>query len=155
MKSAELQQYMHQRIPISKAMGVEVAQATAAAVTLSAPLAPNINHRDTVFGGSASAVALLAAWALLLLRLKHEGLDGYIVVRRNTISYDRPMPGDFTATAALAGAAAWASFATTLQRKHRARIALTVALHCRGEKVGELQGEFVVVASETLPDTTA
>lgn len=146
MESAELQQYMHKRIPISKAMGVEVAHASADAVTLSAPLAPNINHRDTVFGGSASAVALLAAWALLLLRLKHDGLDGYIVVRRNTMSYDRPMPVDFTATAALNMSASWASFVATLKRKHRARISLTVALHCQGEKVGELEGEFVVVA---------
>ena len=51
-------------------MGVEVIEAAWNGVTLRAPLAPNINHRETVFGGSASAVAILAAWAILYVRLQ-------------------------------------------------------------------------------------
>lgn len=146
LERAELQRYMHARIPISQAMDVAVVGASADAVTLAAPLAPNINHRDTIFGGSACAVALLAAWALLLLRLKRDGLDGYIVVRRHTMNYERPMPGDFTATAAIDGAVAWPPFVEALQRKHRARIFVTVLLECRNETVATLEGEFAVVA---------
>jgi thioesterase domain-containing protein len=66
----ELAQYLHEHIPLSRAMGVEVVEATWDGVSLRAPLAPNINHRETVFGGSASAVAILAAWALLYVRLQ-------------------------------------------------------------------------------------
>jgi len=43
-------------------------------VLLTAPLAANINHRATVFGGSASAVAILAAWTYLYFVLKGTGL---------------------------------------------------------------------------------
>ena len=50
-----LEQYLHAHIPLSAAMGVSVVQVADEAITLSAPLEPNINHRDTVFGGSASA----------------------------------------------------------------------------------------------------
>ncbi|MFB3040360.1 MAG: YiiD C-terminal domain-containing protein, partial [Candidatus Poribacteria bacterium] len=69
MDLSALEEYLHEHIPLSKAIGVKVVEADSAGVTLSAPLAPNINHRETVFGGSASAVAILAAWTLLYVRL--------------------------------------------------------------------------------------
>jgi hypothetical protein len=54
MNNTALEQYLHEHIPLSAAMGVKVVQADPQCVVLTAPLAPNINHRDTVFGGSAS-----------------------------------------------------------------------------------------------------
>ena len=61
MDTKSLENYLHEHIPLSKAMGVTVRSVSGEAVTLAAPLAPNINHRETVFGGSASALAILAA----------------------------------------------------------------------------------------------
>jgi len=55
---SELQTYLHQHIPLSQAMQFTVVEASLQQVVLTAPLAPNINHRETVFGGSASAVAV-------------------------------------------------------------------------------------------------
>jgi len=62
----ELQDYLHEHIPISSAMGVRVVACDESGVRLTAPLYPNINHRATVFGGSASAVAILAAWTFCM-----------------------------------------------------------------------------------------
>lgn len=67
MDRYELDHYLHEHIPLSQDMGVEVVVADWNSVTLRAPLAPNINHRETVFGGSASAVAIPAAWALICM----------------------------------------------------------------------------------------
>lgn len=145
MEISELAEYMYARIPLSRAMQVTILEANAERVKLAAPLAPNINHRQTVFGGSASAVALLAGWALLFLRLRHEGFEGYIVVRRNTMSYERPMPVDFTATATIAPDSTWAQFADALKRKGRARVMIQVLLECENERTAMLEGEFVVV----------
>ena len=61
MTPSELQTYLHQHIPLFQAMQVTVVEASLQQVVLTAPVAPNINHRETVFGGSASAVAILAA----------------------------------------------------------------------------------------------
>ena len=52
---AEVEDYLHQHIPLSLYMEVKVKQADEYGVTLQAPLEPNINHRSTVFGGSVSA----------------------------------------------------------------------------------------------------
>ena len=146
MNARELQDYLNARIPLSRAMAVEVRAASAGSgVELGAPLAPNINHRDTVFGGSASAVAILAAWSVLFLRLRAEGRSGRIVIRRNTMSYERPIAGDFTAFAAPPDATTWSRSLATLDRGRAARVHATATLRCEGETVGVLEGEFVIL----------
>ena len=145
MNTNELETYLHQRIPLSRAMAVEVRSATADGVELFAPLAPNINHRDTVFGGSASAVAILAAWSALYVRMRAEQRAGRIVIRRNKMSYERPITGDFTAKSAPPEAAAWAKAITTLGKGRPARVHVAATLECGGEQVGVLEGESVVM----------
>jgi thioesterase domain-containing protein len=145
---AELQQYLHEHIPITRAMQVSVLEATPDATVLAAPLAPNINHRDTVFGGSAAALATLAAWTLLHARLTAAGLPSRLVIQRNTMDFDAPIPADFTARASLQDPANWERFVTTLRRKGRARIAVVATLHCRDKRVGRFEGDFVAVARE-------
>ena len=103
MHEKELETFLRSRIPLSAAMAVEVRTASPSAVVIFAPLAPNLNHRDTAFGGSVSAVAILAAWSVLYVRMQAEGLAGRIVIRRNAMSYDRPIVEDFTASATCAG----------------------------------------------------
>jgi thioesterase domain-containing protein len=138
-----LQRYLHDHIPLSKAMEVEVAEATDNGVALAAPLAPNINHRETVFGGSASAVAILSAWTLMYLRLKSEQLNVRIVIQKSTMTYERPITGRFIASAAISDTTAWRRFVDTLKRKRRGRFTVRSILHCNAEKVGEFEGDFV------------
>ena len=145
----ELERYLHDHIPLSKAMQVGVVDVRADAVVLSAPLAPNINHRDTVFGGSASAVAILAAWSLLHTRLISAGVSSQLVIQRNTMSYLLPITGAFTATATMPGAGDWATFLRVLARKGRARITVTARLHSAGQLAGELDGDFVALRATT------
>ncbi len=143
MQPIDIEQYLHEHIPLSSAMGVRVLSASLQSVRLSAPLAPNINHRATVFGGSASALAILAAWTLLYVRLKAEGITARLVIQRNSMDYEKPMPDEFIAEAGSPVDAEWEKFTKTLQRKGRARIEVVSWLECRGEKTGELHGEFV------------
>ena len=146
MNARDLQDYLNARIPLSCAMAVEVLAASGATgVELAAPLAPNINHRDTVFGGSASAVAILAAWSVLFLGLRVAGRAGRIVIRRNTMSYQRPIGGDFTASASPPDATAWSRAVAALDRGRPARIHASATLRCAGKTVGVLEGEFVIL----------
>jgi thioesterase domain-containing protein len=144
---AELQLYLRESIPLSRAMEVSVVSVTADSVMLSAPLAPNINHRETAFGGSMSALAILAAWSLLLTRLKDEGLDARLVIQRNEMAYERPIQGEFTARSALADPEQWQQFCRMLTRKGRARIALTAVIESAGQVAGRLSGEFVALGA--------
>ena len=127
-------------------MGVSVVEASSSQVVLSAPLAPNINHRDTVFGGSASAVAILAAWSMLHLRLSAEGLGSRLVIQRNTMDYLAPIDGTFTAVALAPAPETWQLFTRMLRRKGLGRIEQASALHYRGAEAGRLVGSCGVRA---------
>lgn len=146
MTATELQHYLHTHIPLSQAMAVEVLSVEEERVILCAPLGPNINHRETVFGGSASAVAILAAWSLLHTRLVRLGLPSRIVIQKNTMQYRRPIFGTFTATSRMADPAEWQKFLRMLERKGIARVSVASALDYAGEAVGEFEGEFVALA---------
>lgn len=141
----ELERYLHRHIPLSKAMDVRVETAAPDRVALRASFAPNINHEETVFGGSASAVAILSAWAMVYTRVKLAGAVGRIVIHANSMRYEKPMRGDFRATASAGDAAAWDRMFATLARKRMARITIRSMVDCAGEKAGELEGEFVVI----------
>ncbi|MGQ0834539.1 MAG: YiiD C-terminal domain-containing protein [Gammaproteobacteria bacterium] len=141
----DLERYLREHIPLSAAMGVRVREATSDRVALFAPLAPNINHRETVFGGSAAALAVLAAWALLHLRLAADGISARLVIQRCEMSYERPIPGDFTATCELADEAGWSRFRTTLERRGRARIQLAAVLMHESRASASFRGQFVAV----------
>jgi len=139
------EKYLHDHIPLSKAMQVSVVSISEDAVVLSAPLAPNINHRDTVFGGSASAVAILAAWSLLQTRLQSAGIISRLVIQSNTMDYHLPILGEFTARAFIEQADAWQRFVAMLKRKGKARISVSSVLEQGGQLVGSLKGEFVAL----------
>lgn len=144
-----LETYLHAHIPLSAAMQVSVVSVSAEAVTLAAPLAPNINHRSTAFGGSVSTLAILSAWSLVNLRLTAEGLRSRLVIQSNRVDYDAPIESDFTATAALADPAAWPLFTKMLRRKGRARIVAQSVVRCGDVVGGRFEGEFVAFLMET------
>jgi len=143
----DLQQYLYEHIPLSRAMQVAVRQSSPDSVVLAAPLAPNINHQATVFGGSASAVAILAAWSLVQVRLRQAGIKNDLVIQRNTMEYALPISGAFTARARIEETD-WQSFLRMLSRKGRARIAVTSILEFEDKPAGRLLGEFVAFAKQ-------
>ena len=145
MTPSELEAYLHGHIPLSAAMQVSVDAVAADGVTLRAPLAPNINHRETVFGGSASAVAILAAWSLLHTRLLADGIAARLVIQSNTMDYDAPILGAFTARSSLEAPGQWPRFTRTLARMGKARTRAIAVLESDGRVVGRLAGEFVAL----------
>ena len=141
-----VQRYLHQVIPLSVAMGVRVTHATLGHVKLSAPLAPNVNHADTVFGGSAAALATLSAWTLLHLRLEDARLNATLVIQRSRMEYQKPIPGDFEAVCDFGDEAAWDRFRTTLARHGRARLTLSAHLVHLESRVASFEGDFVALS---------
>jgi len=145
MDASALETYLRERIPLSRAMEVRVVEIGATHLRVAAPLAPNINHRDTVFGGSAAAVAMLAAWGLLYVRLDREQRPARLVIQRCSMEYLQPIDAEFAAVSTLAAGEDWSRFLAGIERKGRARIAVRVDLDSRDRRVGQFTGEFVAV----------
>ena len=138
-----LERYLYEQIPLSAAMGVRVRMATPDRVRLTAPLGPNVNHNETVFGGSAAALATLSAWTLLHLRLARAELHARLVIQRSTMEYERPIPGEFEAVCSFADELAWERFRATLVRRGRARLSLAAHLVHDARQMATFAGDFV------------
>lgn len=145
---AEVEAYLHAQIPISAAMGVRVVEASESGVRLRAPLEPNINHQSTVFGGSAAAIAILAGWTLLHVRLNRTGPESRIVIQNTYVHYDAPIDGAIEVVTRPPDPAAWDRFTRTLERRGKARIEIRVDLEQDGARAGGLSGAYVVMLEE-------
>jgi thioesterase domain-containing protein len=145
LDAGTLEAYLHEHIPISNHMGIQVVRANLEGVTLSAPLEPNINHRYTVFGGSCASVAMLAAWSLVLLRVRGAGRDAPIVIQRGEMDYMAPIDADFSATCNSPGEAVWARVLAALERGRPARIELTAEVECASKLVARMAASYAAV----------
>jgi thioesterase domain-containing protein len=145
MTTTEVEAYLHAQIPISSAMGVRVLACDRSGVTLTAPLVPNINHRSTVFGGRASAVAILAAWTWLHTALRVAGEPARLVIQGNTMNYLAPITGDFQARCDAPPRAQVEKFMRTRSRHGKARMTVAAVLACEGEIVATFSGDYVAV----------
>lgn len=140
----ELEEYLHQHIPISVAMGIKVADASLAGVKLIAPFLNNINHKKTVFGGSLHAVATLACWSLLHLNLK-DAHAADIVITNSNIDYLVPVHTDFAAYCILPEESTWKRFNTTLMHKGKARIKLKAQIFQNEKLAVNFTGTFAAL----------
>jgi thioesterase domain-containing protein len=144
MKPVEqIQELLHDKIPITRAMGVVVEDYDGKRLVISAPLELNVNHLGTAFGGSLNALAVLSGYGLLWLELRDT--ECHIVIRESSISYDRPVRGELRATCARPQAEALAEFKRTFQERGRARIALTATVEDEGVTCVRFRGTFVAM----------
>lgn len=142
----KLQHYLYQNIPLAGALGVQVLTATEFSVRLKAPLAPNINHKSTVFGGSLQAVATLCCWMLFYLKLKAHDIDAEIVIQKSEVKYLKPVTDDFTVECCFDDQAAFTKFLKMLRRKGRGRLQLSAAVLQQGSVALNYSGDFAVIA---------
>lgn len=145
MTPVELRHRLATSIPLSQAMAVDVVHADTTRVVLSAPLAQNHNHLGTVFGGSANALAILAAWSLLQLRLESQPPPCEIIIQRNNMEYLHPMPAAMTAECHFNNEILWSRFLRMLERHHRARLTLHADVLSEGRVCAGFDGVFVAM----------
>lgn len=143
---ALLQRTLEEEIPLTRHIGIRVTDYDGESLRLGAPLAPNTNHKATVFGGSLYAVAVACGWGLLYLKLRDLGLHGHIVIHRAQIEYHHPVNTDFVAVARLPDPATVQRLARSLTRHHRGRLSLSVEVPTDEGVAVSMQGEYVVQA---------
>jgi thioesterase domain-containing protein len=142
-----LQAALEAEIPITGAIGLRVAGFEAGPLRLAAPLAPNVNHKDTAFAGSLNAVLTLAGWSMLWLIARREGIPAKVVIQDSAIRYLRPVAHDFAAECSLPAQAEIERFLLILRKKGRARMELTAEIRESGELAVAFSGRYVVQRS--------
>jgi thioesterase domain-containing protein len=146
MAPALLEQFLHAKIPLTAAMGLRVIATGPHRLILEAPLAPNINHLGSVFGGALHTLPTLACYAALWTLLVEAGVDGHVVVKESHAHYRSPVRGAFRATCERPAPAIAARFIDDLRRFKKARMELSSVIEsAQGKPAVEFNGTFVAV----------
>lgn len=142
----DLEAYLHEKIPLTQAMGIHVLQTGPRELILEAPLAPNVNHLGSVFGGALHALPTLACYAALWTLLREGGLDGHVVVKKSYAHYRQPVRGTFRATCQRPPPGIASEFIDDLRRHKKARMDLeSIVPGTNGKAAVEFHGSFVAV----------
>jgi thioesterase domain-containing protein len=145
--SQYLQGVLHNDIPLTREMGLEVIDWQQHTLRLQLPLAANVNHKSTMFGGSLYCAAVLVGWGWLHLRLRELGVDdGHIVIQEGQISYPLPVTGAAVARCGAPDEKAWERFLTMYQRRGRARLVLETTVSNAGSEAPAVtfSGQYVL-----------
>ena len=143
-----LELFLHEMIPLAKAMGVGVEVSDARSLVLTAPKGQNKNSLNTAFGGSLVSLATLAGYGVVWELMKNEkGSDTphwSIVVKESRAAYRRPVIGDLRAICERPAQAAIAEFNEALARYGKAKLKLRARIIEAGETAVDVTAAFVV-----------
>ena len=143
----DLIRFMRDKIPLARAMDLELQAHDDDLLVLGAPLAPNVNDKGCAFGGSLVSLMTLCGWGLVELALRRQGHDCDVFVGESTVRYLQPVWADFRAEARLAGDADWAGFFDTLRTRGKARIEVDCSVPgTDGKPAATLTARFVAKA---------
>lgn len=135
--------YLHQQVPLTRAMQVHVVSVTPSAVQLGAPLEPNINLHGTAFGGSLATLAVMAGWCAADSALKAHGAEFSLVIQSCKCDFLAPATGELRASAELSSDAATAL--AVLERKGKARLETQAVVSSGGREVLRMQGTYAAI----------
>jgi|SRR5208282_103547 thioesterase domain-containing protein len=147
VKVPALELFLHEMIPLAKAMGVGVEVSDDRALVLTAPKEQNKNSLNTAFGGSLVSLATLAGYGVvweLMREEKTEKPEWHIVVKESRAAYKRPVIGDLRAICERPAQAAIAEFKEALARYGKAKLKLRAAIVENGNVAVDVQAAFVV-----------
>ena len=145
----DVTEYLHAHIPITRHLGVRVTALDDTSVRMTAPLAPNLNHRETAFGGSIASLGILAGWTLAHSRMTNGGLVGRLVIQKSDVEYHLPIDGDFEVVCSGSADTDWDRFFRMLDRKGRGRIRLTSHIEYDNRTAATLHGTYVAMVGDS------
>lgn len=138
---AETEAFLHEHIPLTRAMQVRVVSYEDETLILSAPLAPNHNHLGTAFGGSLAALAMLAGYSLLWLELQDRAI--HLVISKSEFRFLRPVTAELRALCRRPNESRMAAFKKEVASRGKARLSLEVIVGSKEEPAVIFTGLYV------------
>jgi thioesterase domain-containing protein len=141
----ELQKKLHNEIPLTKVMNIQIQTYNEKELITTAPLDININDKGTAFGGSLSTMTIISSWSLCWLISKELGFDSKnIVVIKNETSYKKPVTKDIVCYTQKPSQQEIATLKEKLQTKKSASIKINSIIIEDNETCVEFQGYYVI-----------
>jgi len=130
-------------IPLCKAMQVRVQDYDGESLTLTAPLAPNINDKGTAFGGSLNNVMTLAGWGLVYLALWQQNLLAEVVIHESQMQFLAPVTGPILGQARFTDSSHVQRFSERVAAGKRAGISIDGNVYQKDAIAAQMGARFV------------
>ena len=141
----ELQKKLHNEIPLTKLMNINIKEYNEKELITTAPLNINLNDKGTAFGGSLSTMTIISSWSLCWLISKEFGFNSKnIVVIKNENSYKKPVTKDIVCYTQKPSQQEIATLKEKLQTKKSASIKINSIIIENNETCVEFQGYYVI-----------
>ena len=143
--SHKLQEFFENHLPITDYMGLAVHDYDGQVLRLKAPLAPNINDKQTAFGGSLYNACVMACWGFAYLKTLESNISGNQVVVSGNIKYKAPVDADYIAVCENPGNDVIEHFIDGFERHGKGKITLRSTISCNGKVAVEFEGTYAVI----------
>ena len=143
MNSSEFEQFLHEQIPITKAMEFNVIEFSTSKVKVLAKLKPNTNHMGTAFGGSINSLMAVCGWAMMYANVKDVAPEAHIVIQKSSINYLGSIKEDFVAECELTDEDARIKFLEMYHRHQKGKLQLSVFCYDKEILLARFEGQYV------------
>lgn len=130
-------------IPLLQSMELSFSEFNDHCLRVDMPLAPNVNDKNTGFGGSIAALATTAGWAVISLILRRLPRHYHVLVAESHIRYLSPATANCYALASVTDSAK-SAFINVLQEHHSGRITIQSVVEQDGKQVAVFTGTYKV-----------
>ena len=150
MNKQEFEKFLHSKIPITKAMGIEVIEFTPSRVRMLAKLDANINDKMTAFGGSINGLMTICGWTMVFKNIKEMDSEADIVIKKSSINYLAPIREDFIAECELTDEEVRKEFIETYSRQKKSRLNLKISIKNKTTTFAEYEGQYVAFSKNYI-----
>lgn len=149
--SQKLKDFFVEHLPITQFMGLEVESYDGEQLILTAPLEPNINDKQTAFGGSLYNAAVMACWGFVYLKTQEKGIECNQVVTGGEVKYKAPVAGTIRAIAQAPNADEFDRFFADYNEAGKAKISLNAIITTDGKADSKVavafSGQYAILKS--------
>ena len=141
------QAFLYAEIPMVEYMQLQLHEITPRRLMASAPIAPNINDKHTVFGGSSAALMTICGWSLIKSQLEQAGLNNDVVIHQAKTHWQQAQSDDLNIRVSIGDEVDWDEVLKRVgSNKRPVRISVDCAvLNQQGETCTTMSGQFVIL----------
>jgi len=140
----KIEKIIHTEIPLSTHMGISIERFNEDGIVVKAPLEPNINHKNTAFGGSLYNVSVLTGWAMVYGILLKNSINAHVVIQHSEIDYIAAIKSDIIAECKTPTKEVMEKFITTFYKRGKSRINLNVQIDTEQKIAVRFSGKYVI-----------
>ena len=141
------QAFLYAAIPMVEYMQLQLHEITPRRLSATAPIAPNINDKHTVFGGSSAALMTICGWSLIKCQLEQAGLHNDVVIHQAKTHWQHAQHDDLNIQVSLSDEVDWDDVLSRVSSNKRpVRITVNCAvMNQQGETCTAMTGHFVIL----------